>query len=123
MDETIAVTAVKKLLPFLKSIHIRKELFKKHPVGAREIDNYYVFQDLAMTVKKSLVRQEATTGGIDFKSDALNVEIKTGVGQGEMNVKIDPAMLKQLQSAAGLTPVIVKMEDLDDVPKFLGVMN
>jgi hypothetical protein len=58
------------------------------------------------------------TGGIDLTSTkALFIENN---GQG-IKFHIDPAMLKQLQNAPGFVPVIINIQPMTDLRKFLGI--
>jgi len=58
-------------------------------------------------------------GGIDLNSSKVNLEIKnSGAG---IRFKIDEGMLEQLRQAAGLIPVIVKVQPMGDLRLFLGV--
>ena len=60
----------------------------------------------------------AARGGIDLTSDkALQVQNN---GQG-IKFQIDPAQLVQFQNAPGFVPVIIDMEPMADVRKFLGI--
>ncbi len=63
------------------------------------------------------------TGGIDLKSDKLNVETRTDSTDGEIAVNVDAAMLERLNNSTGLIPIVTGIEVLNDVPKFLGVSN
>jgi len=75
-------------------------------------------------------------GGIDLTPSNLNVQVKAGsqtvapplagsatFGDDSIGIKfhLDPAMLTQLQNAPGLVPVIISVEPLGDLRKFLGV--
>ncbi len=60
----------------------------------------------------------AARGGIDFNADKINLE--TNVGEG-IKFHVDPAMFKQLQDAPGFTPVIIDIQPMTDLPKFLGL--
>ena len=39
---------------------------------------------------------------------------------GEIKFHLDPAMLKQLQNAAGFVPVIINIQPMTDLRQFLG---
>ncbi len=62
---------------------------------------------------------EAGPGGIDLNSDKLDLQ-RQNIG-GEIKFRVDPAMLKQLQNASGLVPIIVDIQPLMDLRKFLGL--
>ena len=59
------------------------------------------------------------TGGIDFNSDKLNLQLQNNGG--EIKFHIDPAMLQQLKNASGFVPVIINITPLKDVSVFLGI--
>ena len=65
-------------------------------------------------------------GGIDFKADKVNVEVKgdheqvAGSRQG-IQLHIDPAMLEQFRHAPGLVPVITGSRIVSDLRAFLTV--
>ncbi len=77
--------------------------------------------------------QLSKTGGIDFKADKINLEVKmdsrqkhsgmtTGLDEGKgIQFNIDPAMLEQLRNAPGFVPVIINIQPMDNLPAFLGV--
>ncbi len=58
------------------------------------------------------------TGGIDLTSDKVFKVTKDA--QGQIKFTFDPAMLEQLQNAAGLMPVVTLMEPMQDLRLFLG---
>ncbi len=58
-------------------------------------------------------------GGIDFQADKVNVELQNA-GQ-EIKFNSDPALLGQLQDAAGFSPVITDIQILNDLPLFFGL--
>ncbi len=58
-------------------------------------------------------------GGIDL--DPARMDMATQDSGEEPGFKIDPAMLRQIQDAAGVTPVIVGIDPLDSLPRFMGV--
>ena len=61
----------------------------------------------------------STKGGIDFKSDKMNLDVKNA---GEaIKFKITPEQLLQLQNAPGFVPVIINVQPLKDLPLFLGL--
>jgi hypothetical protein len=62
--------------------------------------------------------QKANEGGIDFTSDrALSVQNN---GQG-IQFHIDPAQLKELESAPGFVPVIISIKPMTNIRIFLGL--
>ncbi|NTU49947.1 MAG: radical SAM protein [Desulfobulbaceae bacterium] len=59
-------------------------------------------------------------GGIDLSRDKMGLQVQNG-GQG-VQFKFDPAMIQQLQNAAGLTPIIIDIRPMiTTVPIFLGL--
>jgi hypothetical protein len=62
---------------------------------------------------------DAATGGIDFTPDRIDLKIQGS--QDGMRFKVDPTIFKQLQDAAGLTPVIINIRPITDLKRFLGV--
>jgi len=92
-------------------------------------EDYKYLRDLpdeAMDVRKN--------GGIDFTPARMDVQVKTrspteafGDDKKELGNDIgikfhlDPAMLRQLQNAPGFVPVIINMQPMHDLRKFLGV--
>ena len=88
--------------------------------------------DAAMT---RVVEQEVDTGGIDFKSDKMNVQTQNS--NGEIKFNIDRAMsafgeispnqrfggLQQLQNASGFEPKVIKIESMADLRSFLETPN
>ncbi len=61
----------------------------------------------------------AHKGGIDFKADNLNLQTQSS-GE-EIKFEMNPAQLKELQSAPGFKPFIIYMQPLTNVPLFLGL--
>ena len=75
------------------------------------------------------------TGGIDFNSDKINLQVKmdsellrvsgmrTRLRGNDNGIKfhIDPAMLQRLQNAPGFVPVIINIQPLKSLPEFLGI--
>ena len=57
------------------------------------------------------------TGGIDFTANKTPLEIQNA-GQG-IKFHLNPAMLKQLQNAPGFVPVIISIQPMSDLRKFL----
>jgi hypothetical protein len=70
--------------------------------------------DAAMKVNKKDV------GGIDLTSDKVLEVKEEGAG---IKFKMDPAMLEEFRNAPGLVPVIINIEPIKDLPRFLGVQN
>ncbi|MBF0485802.1 MAG: hypothetical protein HQL16_04735, partial [Candidatus Omnitrophica bacterium] len=62
----------------------------------------------------------ANKGGIDLNTDKIDLQTKS---DSELSIKfnMDPVMLKRVENAQGLTPVITSILPLDDLLQFLGV--
>ncbi len=58
-------------------------------------------------------------GGIDLSSDKA-MQVKSN-GSDAFGFKLDPAMFKQYQDAPGFIPVIINIESIGNVRKFLGL--
>ncbi|MBF0594961.1 MAG: hypothetical protein HQL22_08325 [Candidatus Omnitrophica bacterium] len=61
-------------------------------------------------------------GGIDLTRDKIGLQVRN---QGQsVQFNFDPAMIRQLQSASGLTPIIIDIQPMTTtVPIFLGIEN
>ncbi|MBF0331420.1 MAG: hypothetical protein HQL17_05735, partial [Candidatus Omnitrophica bacterium] len=58
-------------------------------------------------------------GGIDLTAGRMNLESK---GEGApLSFSFDPAMITQFQNASGFTPVIISVQPMKDLPRFLGL--
>ncbi len=75
--------------------------------------------DLA-SVANSVGQRILEKGGIDLTKGDKELEVK---GEGDSNIKfnIDPAMLVQLKNAQGFVPVIINVQPITDLRKFLGL--
>jgi hypothetical protein len=79
-------------------------------------DSYFDFLERIQADLDGAMRSD--TGGIDLTSDqALSVK---NDGQG-ITFHIDPAQLRRIQNTSGFTPVIIGIEPLVDLSKFLGI--
>ena len=58
-------------------------------------------------------------GGIDLTAGSMNLQTQNA--NGEINFRLDPAMLQRLQNSAGFTPVILNMQPMRDPRMFLGL--
>ena len=65
--------------------------------------------DKAMAIRK---------GGIDLTPANMNLQIQNEGG--EIKFHLDPAMLQQLQNAPGFVPVIISVQPMTSLRKFLG---
>jgi hypothetical protein len=64
---------------------------------------------------------ERSTGGIDLTPANMNLQTQNaGAGEG-IKFHLDPALMKQLQNAAGFVPVIINIQPMQDLRRFLGV--
>lgn len=114
-------------------------IFDKNKVRIKEITKYLSMHsqdNSAMTVKNANViplelgNDQAIKGGIDFNSDKMNLETKVdsrlrGNDKGREGIlfHMDPAQLKQLQDSPGFAPIIIDIQPMMDLPKFLGVKS
>jgi len=73
--------------------------------------------DLALI---SVVGQRET-GGIDLTPANMNVQIQNA-GE-EIKFHLDPALLAQLQNATGFTPLIINIQPMTNLNKFLGLQE
>jgi len=89
-----------------------------------------LLKNRAMTVDKNTIiskRRElhrkdsaiTNTGGIDFNSDKMNLNIQNG-GNG-IKFSIDPAQLEQIRNASGFTPVIINFQPMTDLQMWFGL--
>jgi hypothetical protein len=60
-------------------------------------------------------------GGIDLTQGDKVLEVKEGDYSGGMKFNIDPAMIEQLKNAQGFVPVIINVQPITDLRKFLGL--
>jgi len=58
-------------------------------------------------------------GGIDFNIDRMDLQVKNE--NGEIKFNLNPAQLEQLRQAPGFKPVILGIEPLESLPRFLGI--
>ncbi len=58
-------------------------------------------------------------GGIDLTP--ANMDLQTQNAGGAIKFNLDPAMLAQLQNAKGFVPVIINIQPVADLPRFLGI--
>ena len=61
------------------------------------------------------------TGGIDL--NAVDKNLQTKNGDGEIKFNVDPAMLEKFRNTPGFVPVIINIQPLADLPAFLGVSH
>jgi hypothetical protein len=98
-------------------------------------------QELSINISNMSTKDPAQSikdlGGIDLTPARMNLETKTdsrlplqgggwrGKDKGVVGIKlrIDPALLKQLQNTSGFSPVIVRMQSTTDIQGFLGIDN
>jgi len=73
-------------------------------------------------------KRHTRQGGIDFNSDKMNLQVKKIASSPSaprndtvegIRFHIDPAMLQQLQNAPGFVPVIINIQPLTDLRRFL----
>jgi hypothetical protein len=66
-----------------------------------------------------MIKKASELGGIDFTAHKTTLEIRNA-GEG-IKFRLDPAMLQQLQNAPGFVPVIINIQPLNNLQKFLGI--
>jgi len=90
------------------------------------IDNWHVEEGDIITIGETanagpnaaMNTLDKNTGGIDLRSDKALFVQNNGRG---IKFYIDPAMLAQLQNAPGFTPVIINIQPMTDLRRFLGL--
>ena len=78
---------------------------------------YDEISDKAMLDSTNDYFRAGAKGGIDFKSDKMNVQ--TQVDTGKIKFNVDRGMLGQLQKTSGFMPVIIDMRPMMDLRGFL----
>jgi len=58
-------------------------------------------------------------GGIDFNYEKMDLQIQNS-GEG-INFNIDPSMIRQMQNATGLMPIVIDIQPTISLPQFLGL--
>ncbi|MBF0595183.1 MAG: hypothetical protein HQL22_09470 [Candidatus Omnitrophica bacterium] len=89
----------------------------------RTLDNFDAAQLISKDRDQAVIPNHSRDdlGGIDLTADKTSLEIQnTGAA---IKFYIDPAMLQQLQSATGFTPVIIDIQPTTSIPQFLGMKN
>ena len=64
------------------------------------------------------------TGGIDLTPANMHLQLKNGDSTGAfggIKFLLDPAILAQIQNAPGFVPVIINIQPMTDLPRFLGL--
>jgi hypothetical protein len=61
----------------------------------------------------------AATGGIDLTD--VRVDLQENADSGTIKFHLDPAIIEQLNNAAGFYPVIIKVQQVTDLGVFLGL--
>jgi len=87
------------------------------PGAAKDIRAANPNSDLAMTGKSALDGLAIQRGGIDLTAHKNSLEIQNS-GQA-IKFHLDPAMLKQLQDAPGFVPVIINIQPMRNLRRFL----
>ena len=80
--------------------------------------------DAAMSAQKPMLKTTQRQGGIDFKADKMNIEIKTDSrtrANDNIQFHLDPALLKELENAPGFTPVIINIRPMTNLLQFMGL--
>ena len=71
------------------------------------------------TVEGAEFSKARAPGGIDLTPGHMN--LRTHNNGGEIKVRLDPAMFKQLQNALGFVPVIINIQPVNNLREFLGL--
>ncbi len=116
LGTTEALKAVQLLGGDLNVVNYTKTVGQKVVKGARFTINTPI-ADGAMTQNEAILKPERREGGIDFKSDRLFVVTRNS--QGQIQMKIDPAMLRQLQNVVGFQPKVLQIAPMADLTRFL----
>jgi len=94
-------------------------------LGAFKGNVYYglvdgTYKDLPLNNSEKISdKDHAETGGIDLKKSSM--PLKTRNQGGPLKFNIDPVMLRDLDSAPGLTGQILEISPLQSLPGFLGM--
>jgi len=75
--------------------------------------------DAAMISQNDLGRKGFKKGGIDLTR--ANMNLQTQSSGGEIKFHLDPAQLAQLQNAPGFVPVIINIQPMINLRRFLGL--
>jgi len=89
---------------------------KRNRDGLRKLKEAQSNADSAM-LEGPKDHSKANKGGIDLTPANMNLQTNDSEG---IKFHIDPAMLKQLQNAPGFVPVIINIQPLTDLRRFLG---
>ncbi|MBF0485022.1 MAG: hypothetical protein HQL16_00765 [Candidatus Omnitrophica bacterium] len=74
------------------------------------------------SVDKAMEVPPLQKGGIDLSRDRMGLQVQSG--QQAVQFNFDPVMIEQLESASGLTPVIIDIQPMTTtIPVFLGVKD
>ena len=82
--------------------------------------NVVVQADRAMGTTPA-VKDPVLKGGIDLSKSEAGLNVRTANSGEEFT--FDPALIRNMQSASGLLPVIINIEPLKSLPAFLGVLD
>ncbi len=75
--------------------------------------------DFTDILSADLAQSASLKGGIDFNSSKLNLQVQDGGLK--IHFQVDPAMVEQIENAAGLTPDIISIQPAADIRPFLGL--
>ena len=91
------------------AIAFADERYKDHPL----------YQDMIRQANAAMNAKSRDLGGIDFNSDKMNLQLQNA-GQ-EIKFHVDAAMLQQLQSVPGFTPIIINIQPMTNLRVWLGL--
>jgi len=93
-------------------------LFKEAVDAANPINDAGVSRD-------KMMHAQLENGGIDLTPAQMHLQVKTGASTGEfgegIKFHLDSAMLAQLKNAPGFVPVIINIQPVVNLRKFLGL--
>ncbi|MBF0594833.1 MAG: tetratricopeptide repeat protein [Candidatus Omnitrophica bacterium] len=101
------------------SIALNPKYRRAHKLVRRILKGYKITQ--AENSADKAMNPNLMKGGVDLTLGRMNVETR-GDG-GAITLKLDAAMLEQLQNVAGFVPVIINVQPLGDLRMFLGARN
>jgi len=89
--------------------------------NAKPVDETNLITRLSKQIRKDLAMEGSPTGGIDL-TPAEKVLQSQNAGEG-IKFHLDSAQLAQFQNAPGLVPVIIDIQPMRDLRKFLGMQE
>ncbi|NTV29597.1 MAG: hypothetical protein HGA80_05910 [Candidatus Omnitrophica bacterium] len=75
-----------------------------------------------LAVSDDHVDNAMVPGGIDLNAGKIDLKTQSAGGDG-IEFRLDPALLKQVEEAPGMTPVIIGIQPIESLPMFLGLRD